>query len=247
MVEKVSPGQRAASTPLRKAAFINDTIDAVNYFKERRLGEPSQVLYGQISTDIIKVQNDTGGDLSAGSVIQLGDYLLDQLDRRNIWFSGDTPADEERIAILGVPIASKKIGIAHVSGVCVATVNVTNTNHTRATAKSSSDVLHSGISGQFRILSSIDSTGEQDVVVLFESTGIAIYRYTLTEDMGATTPQQASCTIYTIDGNDVTEHATDETVYDPWPVFDGGESGQSGPCIKQGGKYYTVNLSCGEA
>lgn len=72
----------------------------------------------------------------------------------------------------------------------------------------------------------------------------SLYSFTLTEDMGNTSSKQASCTIYTIDGDTVTEHETEQTVFDPWNVFVGGKSGKSGPCIKQGGKYYAANLGC---
>lgn len=74
-----------------------------------------------------------------------------------------------------------------------------------------------------------------------------LYHFTLTEDMGATTTKQASCTIYTADGTTRTEYKTGQTLYDPDNFLDGAVSGSSGPCYRQLEKFYALNDSCGTA
>lgn len=76
-------------------------------------------------------------------------------------------------------------------------------------------------------------------------TSTALYHFTLTEDMSATSSNQASCTIYTADGATRTEHEAGQTLYDPDDFLDGALSGAKGPCLRHNGKYYAVNASCG--
>lgn len=245
MTDKVSAGQKASSSPLRRAEFINATIDAVDAHKRSVLGRPVDVIRGQRQTDLVNVKNGTGEDLLPGNVVQLGAYAFDEFDRRNIWFEADTPTDETKFAILAQPVKSGKRGWAHVSGACIALVDISDTDHTRATPVDSETVMESDDTGPVLFLSEITETGEQEVVVLIDyGPGVPIYSFTLTEDMGATTTKQASANISKIDGNSTSSHESDKTVYDPWNVFDGMESGATGPCIKQGGKYYAFNGTC---
>lgn len=73
--------------------------------------------------------------------------------------------------------------------------------------------------------------------------GSALYGYTCTENFGATTTGLASATIYSLDGAGSTSFGTD-TVYDPMGIFAGEGDTQDGYCIKQGGKYYAIQLGC---
>ena len=131
------------------------------------------------------------------------------------------------------------------SGVCVALVDVSDTDHTRATPVDSETIMESDDTGPVFFLSEIESTGEQEVVVLIDfGPGVPVYHFELTEDMGATTTKQASANISKVNGTSLTSHETGVTLYDPWDVFEGMESGATGPCIKQGGKYYTFNGTC---
>lgn len=243
MAEKVSSGQKLVTSPLRKASVINDVLDAVDFVKQQQMGGGGDAIRGIRQTDIVKVRNDSGGDLVAGRVLQLGGYLYDEMNRRNILFEADTPEDEERFAILGEPIKSGEIGIAHVSGVCIAVVNVGSTTHTRAIPEDGETVLKSGGGGPIRILSELDGTGEQEVVVLIDFAGPSLVAFTLTEDIGNTTSGEASATILEWDFS-TTKHSG-ETVLDNGGIFADGTSGSKGIAVKIGSEYHIIQLACG--
>ena len=64
-----------------------------------------------------------------------------------------------------------EIDDAHISGVCVAKVNIQSTSDRYAFVESSSNVLKSGKTGQFKLLGPVTATGEQSVVVNFADDG----------------------------------------------------------------------------
>lgn len=243
MTDKVSAGQKLSASPLRKASVINDVMDTIAFVKQQQMGGGGDMIRGIRHTDIVKIRNDSGGDLVAGRVLQLGGYLYDEMNRRNILFEADTPEDEERFAILGEPIKSGEIGIAHVSGVCIAVVNVTDIEHTRATPENGETVLKSGGGGPIRILSELEETGEQEVAVLIDFAGPSLAPFTLTEDIGATTSGEASATILEWDFT-TTKHSG-ETVLDNGGIFEGGTSGSNGIALKVGSEYHIIQLACG--
>jgi hypothetical protein len=71
--------------------------------------------------------------------------------------------------------------------------------------------------------------------------GARLYRFTLNEDMGASTSLQADADILKVDGTDT---GTDADVLDPLNIFESLENGDPGFCIKQSGSYYVIQAPC---
>lgn len=134
-----------------------------------------------IPTDIITVKNITAVDRLAGEVLEIGDVLFDRVMRNEIGFEADTVSHTggRSYCILARPVpcgesgdeANGKLGPAHISGVCVALVNIIATTDRYAYVKPSETKLTSGKAGQFKILGPVDSTGEQTVAVSFSDDG----------------------------------------------------------------------------
>lgn len=186
MTEKVSTGSPfiGPSSPLRSAQFINDTIEVVSDYQQRKRlggGMPPGV-YQPRDSGKIKVKNVSGGDLLSGSVLQLGTYLLNSGNRfkddESLWLEGDEPADPgaaERYAILKFPLKNGKIGEAFVSGCCIARIDVGDVAHKYATPVDGSTDLESATSGPIEILSELAGTGSQQAYVRLHAPGGSSY------------------------------------------------------------------------
>jgi hypothetical protein len=246
MTERVSTGQKLQASPLRKANVINDVLDAKDDYKRRQRGEAREPIRGVTPTDLVKVRNDSGSDLLIGNVLQLGGYLLDSINKRHLWFQGDTPDGPERFAIIGEPVAYGKLGTAHVSGACVARVDVTNVAHKRAKVEASSNVLISDDNGPVLFLSSISTTGEQEVIVLIDYQASPDegrhFGVELLEDVGNTEIGEVDAKIMEMDF--VTEVESSATVFDNGGIFEGGVEGSKGIAVKVDGEYHLIQLSC---
>lgn len=175
---KVSQGQRLSETPIHTAPFINDTINAINFFKDNQNGNPTETPTGAIwDTDLVKVQNLTGSDVIRGQVVQLGDELPATRNWRFPWFEGNIVADPvtQKIAIIliGGPtmvgLQPPAIVLACVSGRCTAQVDVSDVTHKFATAVAGSVNLASATSGPIQILSPLTDTGVQELWVLLSA------------------------------------------------------------------------------
>jgi hypothetical protein len=171
MSGRASAGQDLLATALGSASFVNDLIDMVNEWK--RGGRPQLAFSPPIATDVIKVKNITGADQAAGKVLELGTLLYTPIDRRNLGFNADTVSHivGRSYCVLPRPIPSGKIDDAHIAGVCVAKVNIQSTSDRYGFVESSSTVLKSGKTGQFKLLGPVTATGEQSVAVCFSDDG----------------------------------------------------------------------------
>lgn len=170
---KATPGKPLITGPIGSATFQNNLVDMVDWWKRTVRGDPRRALPVAIPTDVIKVKNITGADRSAGQVLELGTLVLTTLERRNIWFNADTPSHTvgRSYCILPRPIPANEIDDAHISGVCVAKVNIIATTDRYAFVETSSNVLKSGKTGQFKLLGPVTATGEQSVAVTFADDG----------------------------------------------------------------------------
>ena len=170
---KAVPGKPLITGPIGSASFQNTLVDMVDWYKRQVLGNPQRPLPAPIPTDVIKVKNISGADRSAGQVLEIGTLVLTTLDRRNIWFNADTPSHAvgRSYCVLPRPIPAGEIDDAHISGVCVAKVNIIATTDRYAFVETSSNVLKSGQTGQFKLLGPITATGEQSVAVTFADDG----------------------------------------------------------------------------
>lgn len=169
MTKKVSPGQNVLENTLfTDPRAINQTLETVDYFQRNLVngGGPKPPIRNLAEPCIVKVQNNTGGNLARGKVLQLGTLLLTDLETDYLWFNADTPSGNIRkCAILRKPIPDGRLGEAQIAGVCIASVNVGNTGHTHASPATGSNDLASGMSGLWELLSPPDGTGVQEMAV----------------------------------------------------------------------------------
>lgn len=168
----VSPGDKS---PAKSVAWLNAVSDAAAHFHNQVAGGVSKNAKQErgINPTTVKVQNTTGTDLLRGHVVQLGDFELDALDPRKIWFEGGLPADPVTrwLAIVRYAVKTGKRCDAQMLGVSTAIVNVSDVDHEYATAEAGSHILISATSGPVEILSPITNTGEQEVAVLLGGGG----------------------------------------------------------------------------
>lgn len=172
-MNKTAPGQELLAGPLGSAMFVNNLVDMLDWWKRMVRGSPQRALPSPIPTDTIKVKNISGADRSAGQVLELGTHLWTDVDRRNIGFNADTISHivGRSYCVLPRPIPAGEIDDAHISGVCVAKVNIISTSDRYAFVEVSSNVLKSGKSGQFKLLGPVTATGQQSVAVTFADDG----------------------------------------------------------------------------
>lgn len=70
---------------------------------------------------------------------------------------------------------------------------------------------------------------------------IKLYRFTLNEDMGATTTNKGDADILEMDGTDT---GIDADVEDPLAIFSTLTNTDAGLCLRQGGSYYIIQAPC---
>jgi hypothetical protein len=184
-----------------RAGLWNDMVDAASAHKRQRLGLARRPRPPKITPpDRVKVQNNTGGNLAAGSVVELGDFLLSDEVNGYLWLEGDTPSDLDGVhVILRQAVPNDDFGEAQIIGTVVARVNVNHPGHEYAEVVASQTALNSTDDvTPFRILHA-PGTGSQDCVVLIDRTKPAeIARYiegTLNAHMGHTTPGVTEATV----------------------------------------------------
>jgi len=185
--ERVSVGQKVATSPLRRASTVNRILEATDYFHDNLAGgRPAVDVASAFNTATVKIRNLTGADRSRGELVQLGEYLLDVVDFRRPWFEGnDFAAPAFKLALLLAPVKSNEIGEAQIAGRCLGRVNVLDEAHTHAVPTAGEYVLKSSDFGPFELLSPPDGTGEQDIIVAF--CDVRPVRLVLTADLDAGT------------------------------------------------------------
>lgn len=160
MGDKVTPGTPLGQLPTIRASFINDLVDLLAWAKQNGFGgRPGPSKEFGLPLGPVKIRNLVGGDCAQGEVVQLGDELLDDKDKRYPWFEGNavsSPADL-KWAILLEPIKLGEIGMALVSGYCLASVEVSDATHTHAAPAVGESALASGASGPIEILSPVEA------------------------------------------------------------------------------------------
>lgn len=209
MSDKITPGG-----PINRSSRVwNGFVDAAEDYKRRALASGTPTKPHDVPTDKIKVYNSTGGARRQGDVVACDPLILTDLAAEYLWFDAAEPsATEKTIAILRQQLPAAEIGEAQVSGVCIAWINVTDTDHRRARVISGSCVLEStATGGQVEILYKPGSTGELLCVVVFGANpALDIIGFELT----ATLALSGSAAAVTVE-NDIAT-STVVTVYDPY-------------------------------
>lgn len=120
-----------------------------------------------------RVQNATGGVLSARSVVAMKDQvgIADEAARERRVLTGETPTadDAGRWAITSRGAAEDEVIDAYISGVCLCDVDVTDETHTYAEVSTVTTHLVSASTGTARIIDREGGTGVQWAVISFPS------------------------------------------------------------------------------
>src|SRR5574343_131164 len=108
MTHKATPGQPL----IVKAGEYNAAMEAGQWFsQQKQLGESQSGIVGGVNPCVVKVKNDSGGNLAAGTVVELSSSLLTTLDRQHLWLSGIARAgNDPGFGVLIEPIKSGEIG-----------------------------------------------------------------------------------------------------------------------------------------
>lgn len=170
---------------------INTSLDILRHARDHYRGPEGAAGAGlaQLTPVRVWIRNDTGTDLTVGSIVAIGDPLITITDtdavhafRDEPVFKGTTPAaTTDAFAILIEPIAATtgsgsateySYGRALVLGVTVCEVNMVATwpTHSYATPMASTTArLTSGMTGPVRILYAATGTGNKTAAVLIGS------------------------------------------------------------------------------
>ena len=149
----------------------NNMIDAGRAWADSQLDSPGGPPTRSRSTDIIKIQNISGAARRTGEVLKIEGKAIDSITAEHIWLIGVEPTADCCFGILKKPVADDGIEQLQVSGVCLALVDVTNAEHTRAGIIAASYVLESSDFGPLEILYKPSGTGEKECVVRFAGGG----------------------------------------------------------------------------
>ena len=83
--------------------------------------------------------------------------------------------------------------------------------------------------------------GDDGKTFVFIMDYATLWRFTLNENMGATTANEATADLIDLGGNNTT---SDVTVYDRLGIFSSMQNLDAGFCVKQGGEYHVVQAEC---
>jgi hypothetical protein len=161
---KLKEGNSLAQLSARE---FNRHVEAADAWHRSQALGPRRfsIAEGSIPTDVVKVK--LAATLPRGSVIELGDRLVDELDPHYLWYdwvpSGPNP--EHFWAITRQQITEDTIGEAQVAGVCIARVDVLDMEHRFARVVQGENVLQSAGSGPCRLVQLAEEEGEQELVV----------------------------------------------------------------------------------
>lgn len=171
-INSVTPGNEIDLS----ASEWNQMAAVVNHFQDR-MGRGLQSPAGfHIDPCRITVKNETGGDLGYGAVVELNGKTLTTLDPFHLWFKGVKPNLTRVAAILNQPLTANSMGPAQLSGVCLARVNVSNTNHRFAAVVNDETDLASSFSGPVLMLEIPAETGLQSIAVALINGSTEIHR-----------------------------------------------------------------------
>lgn len=160
---KASPGDVFRPPPAR---IWNNMVDAGRAWADGQFDNPSPQPIRSRQTDLLKVLNNCGEDRRVGEIMEISGSALTTVTEEHKWLKGVEP-DSGYFGILKEPVEDQSVGTLQVSGCCMALVNISSLDHTRADLLSGNYVLQSGGTGPLDILYAPEATGEQECVVRF--------------------------------------------------------------------------------
>ena len=154
-----------------RAETWNCMLDAASAEKKRQAVRDRHVVESFNLANTIRIKNTTGGDLDTGDAIELG--VPDILPSENqVQFeihktlTGVTPTGNvQGGAILAEPIPDGQYGLAYMSGVAAANVNVTHASIDRCDLGTSTTLLQTKLEGPHKILWRESGTGTQPAYI----------------------------------------------------------------------------------
>lgn len=210
MPSKVSPGQSYLSNPLvRDSATANGLIDVLDHYRRTELGNggtPNKG--GALSPCEIKIR--APADLDAGSIVEIGEYYLDEMDAANLWFQGvSSSSSTDHFCITRFAAKEDSLVKAIVDGCCMARVNVSSTSHRYAIP--GSGTLSSAAAGPMWIMTTPAETGVQLLPVRFAAS-MQIKIAVLDGDLAH--GGSATASVYTASAGTESDSGENVTVYD---------------------------------
>ena len=137
------------------------------YELQRRLGAGGRTATPQVNTAIIYGQNNSGGDLTEGAVVEITGTPLDAATAQYPWFTIEARSGNDPFCgVLLDPIEDGGIGRVVVSGVAFADVDIVDTDNTHARVVPGSTTLKGDFGGWCRILYKPGGTGVLRCAVL---------------------------------------------------------------------------------
>jgi hypothetical protein len=250
MVDKRAKPGPFMKTPMASAAVQNRVLDASDaWHNQKRLGDTQTQFRHPISTDKIKIKNDSGGDLVAGSVLQVTDKAIDELSAAYLWFNGDTydATISKSCCIIREAIKSGEIGDSQVSGVVLARVDVIDTGHRFASPTDGESYLTSAATGSVTILEPATGTGLQTLAVVLDAPGsgsrIVRFRIKSGQTLAPLGTALARILTWDTDSGEWIEGDDDITVAEPYTAATGNfraEGGYEGWCVFRAGTTYDI-------
>jgi len=230
-----SSGQRIVKVP---PALWNDMVSAGEAYRDSFFDQPDPGRTRPRSTDIVKVRNQSGSNLSAGQIVAFAGFALTDIEPEFIWLLSGQPQRSRPFGVLKRDTPSDEFGEAQVSGVCVSLVNILSTSHRYARVTSAGAyTLESAFSGPAEIVYAPSSTGEYRCVVNLAGERPHLVRFSLLADFDTGT---ASATIKDMTGTTI-ETAS---VLDPEGIFSDLVASDTGLAIEQSGLYYAIQAPC---
>ena len=212
----------------------NSMVDVAHDYKtRRRLSLPVDLSPQLLAGTTVKAQNNSGSDLDAGSVLELGAAIIDTLDLEHFWFEGNEPAGEGLpFGICRRELKVDQIGELQVIGVTLATVDLQNATDKFASPVDGSTVLESNEGGPVQIIHRPTDTGEQTCAVLLPSSArreryAAYVGGTAITARSGSTLGSGTVTLKKKSGTSVVDHADSDNVDITKTVYNlyGGASG----------------------
>lgn len=153
----------------------NRVVDSMTRHEQQlRLGKGKPPKPFAIDKNIVKCKNNVGTNLTRGSVVDVGDYLLTGLssyEPATLWFNGDEPAGGHYAVFRG-DVPDDEYGDAQLTGVCIARVDVVDEDHTFAVPTDGETYFTSAAEGEIQILDKASSgTGVKECVVVLRCGG----------------------------------------------------------------------------
>ena len=213
--KKTQAGQKFAFS----ASLYNDLVDTVKWAKTQRRLDGSGQSGGDSSPTVLMVQNKSVSTVPRFGVLEVSGQIGGTQDFENLKaLKGVLPTSALKpVVVLQNAAAADQISEAVVGGTTMAAVTVTATSDTHAEPVAGSYRMKTGTAGRFRILQPLTSTGDQNILVRFESAASSTGLPKIKNESGYTVPEWG---FLMIDGV-VTSPTDDLAGFKSSPVFRG--------------------------